>query len=178
MGPGHIISIMAEVRGARPALETGPSGTFTFLMSDVENSTAAWDRHPSEMQAAMRIHDAVFSRCVEAHEGRLIELGREGDSVMCVFNRPSQAIESALAIQTELARADWPPGAELRVRVGVHTGEAEQRQGHYFGPALYRCARLMVIANGGQTLVSGPTHDLVVDQLPDSVSVGGLGRHG
>ena len=168
---------MAEVQWASPALVAAPSGTFTFLISDVEDSTRAWDRHPAGMQAAMRLHDAVFTRCVDAYEGRQIELGREGDSVMCVFDRASQAVECAVAIQTELGHTQWPPDVELRVRLGVHTGEAEQRQGHYFGPALYRCARLMAIASGGQTLVSGPTRDLVVDTLPDSVKLVDLGTH-
>jgi predicted ATPase/class 3 adenylate cyclase/DNA-binding CsgD family transcriptional regulator len=168
---------MPSAEGSASLLTELPSGTLTFLLSDIEQSTTAWDQHPDEMRRSMEMHDEIFQKAVSHHHGRLVELGREGDSVLCVFRRPSEAVACALDIQLALHRALWPSGAALRVRVALHTGEADLRDGHYFGPAVYRCARLMSTSNGGQTVLSGPTHDLVVDSLPDSVTLLDLGSH-
>jgi predicted ATPase/class 3 adenylate cyclase/DNA-binding CsgD family transcriptional regulator len=154
-----------------------PSGTLTFLISDIEHSTPAWEKHPDEMGEALEIHDAIFEQSVPRHDGKLVELGREGDSILCVFTRPSEAVSCALDLQQELRRARWPLETTLRVRIAIHTGEAEVRDGHYFGPALYRCARMLATAHGGQTILSGATHDLVVDSLPESVDLLELGMH-
>jgi predicted ATPase/class 3 adenylate cyclase/DNA-binding NarL/FixJ family response regulator len=154
-----------------------PSGTLTFLISDIEESTQAWDRSPDAMRKALELHDAILERTISANKGNLVELGREGDSILCVFARPSEAVACALAAQLEFLSAAWPEGTDVRIRMAIHTGEAELRDGHYFGPALYRCARLVATAHGTQTIMSGPTHDLVVDSLPDSVTLLGLGVH-
>jgi predicted ATPase/class 3 adenylate cyclase/DNA-binding CsgD family transcriptional regulator len=154
-----------------------PTGTLTFVISDIEHSTRAWETYPDEMRRALEMHDAIFERFVAFHKGVPVELGREGDSILCVFTRPSQAVACALDVQLELRRARWPAETKLRVRMALHTGEAELRDGHYFGPALYRCARLLATAHGGQTILSGPTHDLVVDSLPDSAALLELGLH-
>ncbi|TMD33765.1 MAG: hypothetical protein E6I95_08130 [Chloroflexi bacterium] len=168
---------MPHAQGSASLLTELPSGTLTFLLSDIEQSTTVWDQHPDEMRRAMEMHDETFQNAVSRHHGRLVELGREGDSLLCVFRRPSEAVACALDIQLDLHRAHWPSGAALRVRMALHTGEADLRDGHYFGPAVYRCARLMATSNGGQTILSGPTHDLVVDSLPDSVTLLDLGSH-
>jgi predicted ATPase/class 3 adenylate cyclase/DNA-binding NarL/FixJ family response regulator len=154
-----------------------PSGTLTFLISDIEESTQAWDRSPDAMRRALQLHDAILERAISANKGNLVELGREGDSVLCVFARPSEAVACALTAQLEFQSTAWPEGTDIRIRIAIHTGEAELRDGHYVGPALYRCARLVATCHGAQTILSGPTHDLVVDSLPDSVALLDLGVH-
>jgi predicted ATPase/class 3 adenylate cyclase len=168
---------MPRPEGSGSLLIALPSGTLTFLISDIEQSTQAWDRHPASMRRAMEIHDAILEQSVARNRGRLVELGREGDSILAVFTRASEAIACALDAQLELDRAEWPLENEVRVRIALHTGEAEMRDGHYFGPALYRCARLIATAHGGQTILSAPTHDLVIDSLPESVTLRDLGVH-
>jgi len=168
---------MTARQRSQAVLVREPTGTLTFLLTDIERSTESWDLHPAAMQRALQIHDDIFDRCAAQHEGRVVELGREGDSVMCVFARPSQAVACALAAQQQLQNTDWPPAIRPRVRIAIHTGEAELRDGHYFGPALYRCARLVAIAHGGQTILSAPTRDLIVDTLSSSVSLIDLGVH-
>ena len=168
---------MPRAEGSASVLTALPSGTLTFLLSDIELSTAVWDQHPDSMRRALEIHDEIFQKAVPHHDGRLVELGREGDSVLCVFRRPSEAVACALDAQLAFHRAKWPLGAAIHVRIALHTGEADVRDGHYFGPAVYRCARLMATSNGGQTILSGPTHDLVVDSLPDLVTLLDLGSH-
>ena len=154
-----------------------PSGTITLLLSDIQASTSAWDRDPERMSEAVARHDSIFARLVAEHNGIVVESGREGDSLLCVFTRVSSAVSCALAVQRAIASERWPSGAEIRVRIALHTGEAELRDGHYHGPVVYRCARLMATAHGGQTILSGPARDLVVDQLPADTSLLDLGLH-
>ena len=98
--------------------------------------------------------------------------------MVAAFSRASDAVAAALEAQRSLARQVWPDGAELRVRIALHTAEAQLRdEGNYFGVALNRCARLRAIANGGQTLLSRAVYDLVVDRLPDGVELVDLGMH-
>src|SRR3984893_15313070 len=168
---------MPRPEGSGSLLTELPSGTLTFLISDIEASTRAWDQHPAEMHRALQIHDAIFGRAVAKNRGKLVELGREGDSFLSVFTRASEAVACALAAQLELNAAEWPLENEVRVRIALHTGAAEVRDGHYIGSALYRCARLIATAHGGQTILFAPPHDLVVDSLPESVSLLDLGVH-
>ena len=158
-------------------LTTLPRGTVTFLISDIQASTAAWDRHPEAMKQALLRHDAIFELAVTRQNGMIVESGREGDSLLCVFATAGEAIRSALDVQAELRGEDWPPGTEIAVRIALHTGEPELRDGHYHGPVVYRAARLMATAHGGQTVVSSTTRDLVVDGLPDGASLRDLGLH-
>ncbi len=154
-----------------------PSGTVTFLLTDVEGSTRRWDRNPVAMRQAMAGHDEVLGRLVGAHGGTQVESGREGDSVLAAFTRASDAVASAVAMQRELAAQTWPEGADMHIRVAVHSGEAELRDGHYYGPAVYRCARLLATGHGDQVLLTQATHDLVVDALPEGVGLRDLGSH-
>src|SRR5712692_5826429 len=154
-----------------------PSGTVTFLLTDVEGSTRRWDRNPVAMRQAMAGHDEVLGRLVGAHGGTQVESGREGDSVLAAFTRASDAVASAVAMQRELAAQTWPEGADMHIRVAVHSGEAELRDGHYYGPAVYRCARLLATGHGDQVLLTQATRDLVVDALPEGVGLRDLGSH-
>jgi predicted ATPase/class 3 adenylate cyclase len=154
-----------------------PSGTVTFLLTDVEGSTRRWDRNPAAMRQAMAGHDAVLERLVAAHGGMQVESGREGDSVFATFSRASDAVACAVAMQREFAAQVWPEGADVHIRIAMNSGEAELRGGHYYGPAVYRCARLLAIAHGDQVLLTQATRDLAVDTLTDAVGLRDLGSH-
>ena len=154
-----------------------PVGTLTFLMTDIEGSTKAWDASPSSAKRAIERHDRIVLEQVEKNQGQIVESGREGDSVLAVFRQATDAVSCAVDSQRSLQREEWPAGIDLRVCVAVHTGEAELRSGHYIGAPLYRCARLMSTAYGGQILVSGATAELVADNLPTATSLRDLGQH-
>jgi predicted ATPase/class 3 adenylate cyclase len=150
-----------------------PSGTVTFLFTDIEDSTRLWDVHPDEMRDALEQHDSIL-RSVVASRGGLV-FSRSGDGFAVAFGRASDAISAAADMQRALTAATWPDGAHIRVRVGVHTGEAQERQGDYFGTAVNCAARLMAAGHGGQVLVSGAT--AAVAALPPDVGLVDLGVH-
>jgi class 3 adenylate cyclase len=152
-----------------------PTGTVTFLFTDLEGSTRLWEEHPRAMRAALARHDAILRDAVLAHDGHIVKT--TGDGVHAAFTTADRAIEAALAAQLALHAEPWPETGPLRVRMGLHTGAAEQRDGDYFGPALNRGARLMAVANGGQVVVSEITEGLVRDELPPSVALLDLGEH-
>src|SRR5207302_5099492 len=154
-----------------------PTGTVTFLLTDVEGSTRRWEDSPKAMGLAMARHDELIASCLRAHNGQMVESGREGDSVLAAFDRAGDAATCAIEIQRRLRREPWPAGASLRVRVALNSGEAELRGGHYYGQAVYRCARLMAIAHGGQVLLSQATCELVRDGLPAGAGLVDLGFH-
>jgi class 3 adenylate cyclase len=157
-----------------PAL---PTGTVTFLFTDVAGSTRLWERHPDQMRAALAEHDALIEFLTAQHGGRVVRPRGEGDSRFCVFARASDGVAAAAAIQQALHAQDWPPQTPLRARVALHTGEADLRGGDYYGSAVNRSARLRGIAHGGQALLSQATYDLVQDALPAGVAVRDLGEH-
>jgi predicted ATPase/class 3 adenylate cyclase/DNA-binding CsgD family transcriptional regulator len=155
-----------------------PAGTVTFLMSDIEGSTRLWEEHAEAMSRAVPAHYRLLAEMVARHGGvRPTEQG-EGDSVVAAFSRASDAVSAALDAQRALAAQAWPDGISLRIRVALHTAEAQLRdEGNYFGSALNRCARLRAIGNGGQTLLTRGVHDLVVDRLPADAELIDLGTH-
>ncbi|MGO4446106.1 LuxR C-terminal-related transcriptional regulator [Mycobacterium sp. 2YAF39] len=148
-----------------------PTGTVTLLLADVEGSTRLWETQPDEMAAAITLLDSTLAELTAAYNGvRPVEQG-EGDSFVVAFARASHAVACALALQ----RA---PLAPIRLRIGVHTGEIQLRdEGNYIGPTINRAARLRDLGHGGQTLLSGTTHDLVLDALPEDAWLNDLGRH-
>jgi predicted ATPase/class 3 adenylate cyclase/DNA-binding CsgD family transcriptional regulator len=149
-----------------------PTGAVTLLLADVEQSTSLWESQPDAMTAAVAQLDRTVCAAVAAHNGvRPVEQG-EGDSFVVAFAQPTDAVACALALQ----RAPLTP---IRLRIGVHTGEVRLRDtGNYIGPTINRAARLRDLAHGGQTVLSGTTHDLVVDTLPADTWLTDLGRHG
>ena len=155
-----------------------PAGTVTFLLTDIEGSTRLWESDPDSMRQAVPTHYALLSEAIGSHGGvRPVEQG-EGDSIVAAFSRASDAVAAALDAQRALRAQTWPGGIELRVRIALHTAEAQLRdEGNYFGVALSRCARLRAIAHGGQTLLSRGVHDLVVERLPEGVELVDLGSH-
>ena len=153
-----------------------PSGILTFLFTDVEGSTRMWERNPAAATEAMRRHDELIKSGVEAANGQVVRAKGEGDSFFAVFRRPADAVAAALQIQRSLAQVTWP-GDAIVVRVALNTGEAEFRDGDYYGAAVNRCARLRAIAHGGQVLMGGTTESLARDFLPPNCSLIDLGEH-
>ena len=115
-----------------------PGGTVTFLLTDVEGSTALWEQAPEPMRAALARHDALFEAAVAEHRGVHIRPRGEGDSRFAVFAGAADAVEAALAVQRAFLAETWPTPRPIRVRTGVHTGEAELRDGDYYGSAVNR----------------------------------------
>src|SRR5438132_8330730 len=122
-------------------------------------------------------HDPIAESPTEQHGGQIVRPRGEGDSRFCAFARASDAVAAAAAIQRALHEQAWPTPTPIRVRMALHTGEADLRDGDYYGGAVNRCARLRAIAHGGQTLLSQATGDLVRDTLPAGVSLRDLGVH-
>ena len=119
-----------------------PTGVVTFLLTDIEGSSRLWEADADAMAAALELHDDLIARIVNEHGGRLLKAKGEGDATLSVFRRASDAVACAVVLQRTLHDAAWPGGLDLRVRVALHTGEAHERDGDYFGPALNRAARL------------------------------------
>jgi predicted ATPase/class 3 adenylate cyclase len=153
-----------------------PTGTVTFLLTDVEGSTRLWEQHPDAMGAALVQHDAIVEFLTEQHHGQVVRPRGEGDSRFCVFARATDAVAAAAAIQRALHDEVWPTPTPIRVRMALHTGEADLRDGDYYGSAINRCARLRAIAHGGQTLLSQAVADLVADGLPREAALSSLGE--
>lgn len=142
------------------------TGTLTFLVTDIEGSTRLWETQPEAMRTALARHDALLERAIGAADGRIFKKG--GDSFHAVFRRASDALTAALTAQRALYDERWPAGAPIKVRMGLHSGVAEQRDGDYFGAPLNRVARLMAAAHGGQTLLSDAIYDDCKDALCSS----------
>jgi predicted ATPase/class 3 adenylate cyclase len=138
------------------------------LLTDIEGSTGLWETSSRDMAVAVARHYELLDAAVAANRGvRPVEQG-EGDSVVAAFSLASDALAAALDAQRALNREAWPVATPVRVRMAVHTGEAELRdRGNYFGPAVIRCARLRSLAHGGQVLVSAATADVVAGRLPE-----------
>ncbi|MEB3020790.1 BTAD domain-containing putative transcriptional regulator [Mycolicibacter sp. MYC098] len=147
----------------------------TFLLTDIEGSTAAWEADAKAMAAALARHDELVEQVVTSRGGRLIKTRGEGDATFSVFERPSGAAAAAIELQDAIRCEPWLLRDPMRVRVALHTGEVELRDGDYFGRAVNRVARLRSLAAGGQILCSGATAELVIDTLPDDVVLADLG---
>jgi TolB-like protein/Tfp pilus assembly protein PilF len=154
---------------------TPPSGTVTFLFTDIEGSTRLWATHHDAMRASLARHDALLRECIEAHGGHVFKTG--GDAFCAAFATATSAVEAALAAQRALRAERWPEGAAIRARMALHTGAAELRDGDYFGTPLNHVARLLAVGHGGQTLVSEITHDLCRERLPAGTTLKSLGEH-
>ncbi len=151
-----------------------PTGTVTFLFTDIAGSTRLWERHPDAMRGALARHDALVRSAIEAHGGHVFKT--VGDAFCAAFQTAPAAVAAALAAQRALAAEAWPAEAPIAVRVGIHTGAAEARDGDYVGTALNRVARLMGAGHGGQVLVSAAAWELVRDDLPAGVGLRDLGE--
>jgi predicted ATPase/class 3 adenylate cyclase len=151
------------------------SGTVTFLFTDIEGSTRLWEQHPQAMSEALARHDAILVDAVESSGGHVVKT--TGDGLFAVFGRAEPALAAALTAQRSLVGAAWDPSCELQVRMGLHTGDAEFRDGDYHGSAVNRAARLTSAGHGGQVLVSGATAPLLAGRLPEGAELLALGEH-
>src|SRR5712692_53921 len=154
-----------------------PDGVVTFLMTDVEGSTRLWERDPEAMRQALVRHDTVVAACVQRYSGHVVKSRGEGDSIFAVFHHVRDAVSAALLAQCALAVERWATSTPLRVRMAIHTGQIELRDGDYYGPTVNRCARLRALAKGGQVLLSGVTAQLTQGQLPGGADLKDLGTH-
>jgi len=153
-----------------------PSGTVTFLLTDLEGSTRLWEQDPDAMKVAMIRHDEILEKSIAANRGFIFS--RMGDGVAAAFATAGDALASAAAIKQALAQENWRTAASLKARIGLHTAEAViVDDSGYANLPINRCARLMAAAHGGQIDISGPTEVLVRDQLPDGVGLIDLGEH-
>ncbi len=147
-----------------------PSGTVTFLFTDLEGSTALWEQHPDAMRAALARHDELVGGAIEGRGGYVVK--STGDGFLAAFASAPDAVAAAIDAQLALAGERWAETGPLRVRMGLHTGVAELRDGDYHGPTLNRAARLMAVGHGGQILVSLVTNELMRGSGVDLVDLG------
>ena len=147
----------------------------TFLFTEVEGSTRLWDESPDVMRHAMPRHDELLRDAVESHGGFIVK--NRGDGFHAVFATAHDAVTAAVVAQRALLADDWNIAETVRVRMGIHTGEAEVRDGDYSGGAVNRAERLMSVAHGGQIVVSAATEELLHDALPDKYGFIDLGEH-
>jgi predicted ATPase/class 3 adenylate cyclase len=154
-----------------------PTGVITFLLTDVESSTRRWELEPDAMRQSMLEHDRLFENAVESNHGFVVKPRGEGDSGFSVFPRATEAVSAAVAFQRAIATTQWPTADPIRVRLALHTGEADLRSDDYYGSTVNRCARLRSIAWGGQSVMSLTTAQLVRETLPTGVELRDLGLH-
>jgi class 3 adenylate cyclase len=150
-----------------------PSGTLTFLMTDVESSSELFERHRAAMDQAMARHDRVLAHIVALNGGLVVTQQGEGDSMLAVFTTSRSALNAALDGQRAFHQPDWP--VPMRVRMGVLTGDARVVNGNYRGQAINRCGRIRSAAPGGQVFVAQSTAT-IPDNLPDGATFAKLGE--
>ncbi|MEJ2264498.1 MAG: adenylate/guanylate cyclase domain-containing protein [Anaerolineales bacterium] len=154
-----------------------PTGTVTFLFTDIEGSTKLWELYPQEMKPMLAKHDSILKEATESNNGHIIKT--TGDGIHAVFTTAFDSIKAALDAQRQFQTSQFIGNSQvsIRVRMGIHTGEAELRDGDYYGGAPNRAARIMSIGHGGQILLSETTRKVAQDHLPEDVSVLDLGQH-
>lgn len=152
-----------------------PTGTVTFLFTDLEGSTRLWEEHPEAMRDALARHDEILRDAVEKRGGQVVKT--TGDGLHAAFALASDGVVAALDAQRALVTEDWVLPEPLKVRMGLHVGGAELRGGDYYGPAVNRAARVSAAAHGGQIVASAATADLVRDDLAPEVGLLDLGEH-
>lgn len=159
---------------------TLPTGTVTFLYTDIEGSTRLWEQQPDAMRAALARHDSIVRQAIESHEGAVFRTA--GDAFSCAFATATPAAAAAIEMQQALHAEAWLTAAPLRVRAVLHTTQAEVVDGDYVGSGLNRVGRLLAACHGGQVLVSRATELLLRDHLstdtglPPGIHLRDLGR--
>ena len=153
-----------------------PTGTITFLFTDIEGSTRLLEELGEGFRELQDAHSAILRDAVSRHEG--VEVRTEGDSFFVVFESPGAAVRAAVHAQRGLERHPWPRGHAVRVRMGLHTGNAELGGDDYLGLDVNRAARIAAVGWGGQVVISGALRGLVELDLPEGVAIRSLGVHG
>ena len=151
-----------------------PTGLVTFVFSDIEGSTRLWEDDPEGMEWSLARHDEIARDAIATAGGVLFK--HTGDGFGAAFQSVTEALEASAAVSRALAEEPWD-GPSLACRIGVHVGEAEPRDGDYFGPAVTRTARVMDAGNGGQIVVSEPARRLMRGGPPDGMSLKDMGEH-
>jgi predicted ATPase/class 3 adenylate cyclase len=152
-----------------------PTGTVTFLFSDIEGSTARWERDSDVMATALARHDALMRVALEARGAYIFKT--VGDEFCAAFATASDAVAAALDAQRALVAEDFSAVEGIRARMALHTGKCAERDSDYFGPTVNRVARLLAIGYGGQVLLSGACVELVQDKMPAETGLRDLGAH-
>ena len=153
-----------------------PSGTVTFLFTDLEGSTRLWEERPEAMSEGLARHDTILRTAVADHDG--VVLSRMGDGIAAVFVSAPHAVAAAAEVQLLMAAEPWADTGPLRARMALHTDEGRLRApDEYMNQPLNRCARLMATAHGGQVLVSEATAGVTRGRLPEGVELVDLGEH-
>jgi predicted ATPase/class 3 adenylate cyclase/DNA-binding SARP family transcriptional activator len=152
-----------------------PTGTVTFIFTDIEGSTRLWENHPRDMQSAFRRHETIVRQTMAAHGGYIYKM--VGDAFQIAFDTAPDALAAAVGTQRALQSASWEDRiGRLKVRMVVHTGVTEERQDDYVGPDLNRAGRILSVSYGEQILLSQSTYELARDHLPEGVSLRDLGE--
>jgi class 3 adenylate cyclase len=154
-----------------------PGGTVTLFFTDMEGSTELAERLPSAWPAVLADHRRLLTDAIVSNSGR--EIDSRGEEVFAVFESARSAVKAALAAQRAHARHPWPAGAQVRVRIGIHTGEPTVGDTGYLGLEVHRAARICGLAHGGQILLTRPTRELVFEQPAEDlgeIALKGLSR--
>jgi predicted ATPase/class 3 adenylate cyclase len=172
-----IARLAGETPIAAPASATLPTGTVTFLFTDIVGSTRLWETHSGAMQRALVRHDAILRQAIAEHSGHVFKT--VGDAFCAAFATAPAAVDAAIVIQRVILSEPWAAcglNTPLEVRTVLHTGAADERDGDYFGPPLNRVARLCAVGHGGQILLSLAAQDLARDHLPPMIELRDLGE--
>ena len=154
-----------------------PSGTVTFLFTDIEGSTALLKRLGRDRyDEALAEHGRLLQAAFAAHQGRVVDT--QGDSFFVAFGTAADAVAAAVDAQRDLTAHAWPEGTEVKVRMGLHTGEPKVGEERYVGIGVHRAARIGAAGHGGQVLLSSTTKELAEEELPSGVSIRDLGSAG
>lgn len=151
-----------------------PTGTVTFLFTDIEHSTEILKRLGDDYRDVLSRHRAIVREAFAARNG--VEIDTQGDAFFFVFARSRDALAAAVEVQQAHAVETWPAGVDVRVRIGLHTGEPALHEEGYVGLDVVRAARICMVGRGGQILLSGTTRALIGSELPEGVSVFPLGQ--
>jgi class 3 adenylate cyclase len=152
-----------------------PVGTVTFVFTDIEGSTRLLKELAGRYKEVLARHRELVREALERHGGR--EIDTQGEGFFLVFHRAKDAVAAAVTIQRAHGEEDWPQGADVRVRIGVHTSEPELADASYVGLGVHRAARIGAVGHGGQVLVSRSTAGLVDEEESPEVEVRDLGEH-
>ena len=164
-----------QLRKARGAnVRSLPRGTVTFVLTDIEGSTRLLERLGDEYAAVLRDVRTLIRTSVRAARG--LEVDARADEFFAVFRRPAHAVDAALAIQRALRERTWPQKADVRVRIGMHTGRPTLTETGYVGIAVHIAARVCWASHGGQILLSSAARESFVERLADGITLRSLGR--
>ncbi|HLK57591.1 MAG TPA: tetratricopeptide repeat protein [Chthonomonadaceae bacterium] len=152
-----------------------PSGTVTFLFTDIAGSTKLWQEYPDSMPSVLARHDELLRTAIEQNHGFVVKT--IGDAFMAAFSTAHEGVNAALTAQRSLCAEPWPQQTPIRVRMGLHTGVTEERNNDYFGHEVNRAARIQAVVHPQQIVLSQVVHKLIQERLPEAATLLDLGLH-